>query len=77
MTVGNKLLVDTIGTTGYNFPVGAGPFPDGTFEAPVSLPAGPAPAFLAMADFDANGLADVAVTDVSDHAVRVFLTPGP
>jgi Alpha galactosidase C-terminal beta sandwich domain/Alpha galactosidase A/HYR domain len=34
MSVGNKLLVDTIGTTGYNFPVGAGPLPDGAFEGP-------------------------------------------
>lgn len=49
---------------------------DGSFDAPVSLPAGPAPAFLALADFDDNGLADVAVTDVSDNAIRVFLTPG-
>ena len=48
---------------------------DGSFEAPVSLPAGPAPAFLALADFDDNGRADVAVTDVNDHAIRVFLTP--
>jgi VCBS repeat protein len=46
---------------------------DGSFETPVSLPAGPAPAFLALADFDEDGLADVAVTDVNDHAVRVFL----
>lgn len=49
---------------------------DGTFDGPVSLPAGPAPAYLALADFDGNGRADVAVTDVSDHAIRVLLTPG-
>jgi hypothetical protein len=41
----------------------------------VSLLAGPAPAFLALADFDDNGRADVAVTDVNDHTIRVFLTP--
>ena len=33
-TVGNKVLIDTIGTTGYNFPVGAGPLPSGKFEGP-------------------------------------------
>jgi hypothetical protein len=46
---------------------------DGSFGTPVSLPAGPAPAYLAVTDFDEDGLADVAVTDLNDHAVRVFL----
>ena len=48
---------------------------DGSFEPPVTLAAGPAPASLAVADLDGDARADVAVTDIRDHAIRVYLSP--
>jgi hypothetical protein len=48
---------------------------DGTFDAPVTLPASPQPSAVAVADLDGNGIADVAVTDISDDAIWVFLNP--
>ena len=49
---------------------------DGSFEAPVSVPSGPAPASLGVRDFDGDGMADVAEVDLGDHSIRVFPAPG-
>jgi hypothetical protein len=48
---------------------------DGSFQAPVDVPMGPQPSSVAVADFDGDRLADIAVADLSDHAIRVFLRP--
>ena len=48
---------------------------DGSFQTPVDVPMGPEPVSLAVAEFDGNGLADVAVADLGDHAIRVRLSP--
>jgi hypothetical protein len=48
---------------------------DGSFDAPVSLQAGPLPSSVAVADLDGNGLADIAVADLGDHTIRVFWSP--
>lgn len=48
---------------------------DGSFGAPVSLPAGPEPSSVAVADLDGDGLADIAVADLLDHTIRVFWDP--
>jgi len=48
---------------------------DGSFQAPVDVPVGSEPVALAVADFDGDGLADVAVADLGDHAIRVLLSP--
>src|SRR5262249_7888813 len=45
---------------------------DGSFEDPISVPAGPSPTWVAAGDFDGDGIADVAVTDISDDEIRVF-----
>jgi hypothetical protein len=47
---------------------------DGSFRPRVDIPMGPEPVSLAVADFDGNGLADIAVTSLGDHAVRVLLS---
>ncbi len=46
---------------------------DGSFQEPVAVPMGTHPSSLAVADFDGNGFADIAVTDLSDNAIRVRL----
>jgi hypothetical protein len=46
---------------------------DGTFKPPVSYAAGMEPACLAIADFNGDGLADLAVTNVMDGTVSVLL----
>ncbi len=66
MTVGNKLLVDTIGTTGYNFPVGAGPLPDGTFEGPTITSVGTPGTQTALAARASAGDTNVKVGSVSN-----------
>ena len=48
---------------------------DGTFDEPVTVPAGPNPAYLAVADLDGDGLDDIAVTDLGDDAIRVIHSP--
>ena len=45
---------------------------DGSFVAPIPLPAGPHSAYLAVSDFDGDGHADIAVTDLSDDTIRVL-----
>jgi hypothetical protein len=66
MTVGNKLLVDTIGTTGYNFPVGAGPLPDGTYEGPTITAIGTPGTQTSLAAKSAAGDTNVKVGSVSN-----------
>lgn len=46
----------------------------GRFGTAESIVAGTSPAWLAVADFNQDGLADVAVIDQADHKVRVFLS---
>jgi hypothetical protein len=48
---------------------------DGSFEGPATISVGPEPASLVVADFDDDGSADVAVTDLADHKIRVVLSP--
>jgi large repetitive protein len=48
---------------------------DGSFEEPTTVSVGPEPTSLAVADFDDNGSADIAVTDLGDHKIRVLLSP--
>ncbi|MGH7742016.1 MAG: FG-GAP repeat domain-containing protein [Candidatus Eiseniibacteriota bacterium] len=45
---------------------------DGTLEPPVSMPTSPNPDALIVADLDLDGRADIAVTDLSDDAIRVY-----
>jgi hypothetical protein len=47
---------------------------DGTFEAARDRPLGSEPLALVVSDFDGDGLADIAATDLVDHAIRVLLS---
>ena len=56
---------------------------DGTFQAPITTrygtaqPVGtPATAYLASADFNGDGMADLAVTDLADHQISILLGNG-
>ena len=49
---------------------------DGSFGAPRQFAAGPEPSRLVVADFDRDGLLDVAVASVIDHQVRVLRNRG-
>jgi hypothetical protein len=51
---------------------------DGTFQAPtlLTLPGGYAPSSLAVADFNADGHLDLAVTDQGNNSVSIFLGNG-
>jgi len=49
---------------------------DGTFTALTPVPAGNGPASIAVADFNGDGLADLAVADEADNAVTVLLNAG-
>jgi hypothetical protein len=46
---------------------------DGTFQAPVSYPAGSNPQSVAVGDFNGDGLPDLAVVNVNDNTVSVLL----
>lgn len=46
---------------------------DGTFEAPVIYATGSTPDALVVADFNGDGISDVAVSEYSSNAVSVFL----
>jgi hypothetical protein len=48
----------------------------GSFSVPRSFPAGPAPGRLVLTDLDRDHRPDVAVTDISDHRIRVLLNRG-
>lgn len=50
---------------------------DGVFGEPMFIPVGPSPISVVLADLDADGRLDVAVTDLADHKVRVLLNRGP
>jgi VCBS repeat protein len=45
---------------------------DGTFAQAMTVDAGALPAWLTVADFDDDGLADIAVADQGDNKVRVL-----
>jgi|GEM_PF-3507481 len=75
-TVGQKILVDTIGTTGFNFPDGAGPVPSGQFESPVITNVGSAGVSTALADATAAGDRNLKVASVSGIAAGDELTLG-
>jgi hypothetical protein len=49
---------------------------NGTFGAPTSYPAGNGPSSIAVADYDQDGSADLAVADQLDNAVTVLLNAG-
>jgi hypothetical protein len=49
---------------------------NGTFGTQAIYPAGGEPTSIAVADYDINGLPDLAVTDLSDNAVSVLLNLG-
>jgi len=55
---------------------GAGPSGDGTFAPPVAYGLGAAPAFLAAADFNNDGIGDLAVTEMDEDAVALLLGNG-
>jgi len=45
---------------------------NGTFAPAMTVTIGTQPAWLTVADFDDDGLADVAVADQDDHKIRVL-----
>jgi hypothetical protein len=47
--------------------------PNGTFTAPLILPTGPAPSDLRVADFNGDGVPDIAVSNQASGDVSVFL----
>jgi hypothetical protein len=49
---------------------------DGSFGTPRQFTAGPVPSHLVVADFDHDGLLDVAVASATDHQVRVLRNRG-
>ena len=47
---------------------------NGTFLPPHTVPLGQTPAWLALADLDGDGRADIAVADLADHEIHVLLS---